>query len=216
MPVGHQPDFKTFARACQVLGVNPTPANYQSLQQYARLIEGWNKKINLISRKDIGRIFTYHIIDSLASCRFITPDARCADIGSGAGLPGIPLAIVRPDINMSLIESIKKKCRFLEATVRELGLKNTEVVMGRAEALSPLGCDILLSRLTSALDRTIRNCHPHLKPGGLFILYKSLNWEVEMKSAAKILDRFNLRWLKTEAINLPFTEITRHLVIITK
>ncbi|MEO0019103.1 MAG: 16S rRNA (guanine(527)-N(7))-methyltransferase RsmG [candidate division WOR-3 bacterium] len=215
MPVRHQPDFNTFAQACQVLGVNLTPAIYQSLQQYACLIEEWNKKINLVSRKDIDRILTYHIIDSLAACRFIPHGARCADIGSGAGLPGIPLAIVRPDINMTLIESIKKKCRFLEAAVSELGLKNTELIAGRAEALSPLGCDILLSRLTSALDRTLRYCRFHLKPGGLLILYKSLNWEAELKSAAKIIDRFNLRWLRTESISLPFTEITRHFVIIT-
>ncbi len=216
MPVGHQPDYKTFAQACTDLGVNLTPATYESLKQYARLIEEWNKKINLISRQDTARICTYHIIDSIAACRFITTDARCADIGSGAGLPGIPLAIVRPDIKMTLIESIKKKCQFLEMAVTAIGLKNTKVILGRAEALPPLGSDVILSRLTSALDRTLHYCQFHLKPCGLLVLYKSLGWEKELKTSAKILAKYSLRWLRTEPVNLPYTDITRYFVLITK
>jgi 16S rRNA (guanine527-N7)-methyltransferase len=216
VPVGHQPDFPTFAAACQALGITLSPENYQSLVHYVRLIELGNKKINLISRRDTARIFTYHIIDSLAACRLIPKDARCADIGSGAGLPGIPIAIVRPDTQMLLVESIKKKCHFLELAVSELGLKNTIILPSRAEELPALECDIILSRLTATIDRTLRYCHCHLVSNGLLILYKSANWQAEMATIAQKAARLNLHWLRTEVVKLPFTDIPRYFVLMSR
>ncbi|MGQ9678368.1 MAG: 16S rRNA (guanine(527)-N(7))-methyltransferase RsmG [bacterium] len=216
MPVGHDPDFPLFARVCDELGVSLTIEIYQTLRRYAQLIQDWNQKVNLISRKDTHRIFTYHIVDSLAVNRFLPAGSHCADLGSGAGLPGIPLAIARPDLSMVLIESVKKKSRFLELALAELGLKNARVLCERAEALAPLQCDIILSRLTSPIEKTLNYGAPHLKLGGTMILYKTANRGIELEKNQKILARTRLRLLKVESIQLPFSNIERSFLFFTR
>jgi len=216
VPVGHTPDLNTFTCAGAELSVNLTREHYQQLCQYARLIEQWNEKINLISRKDTGRIFTYHIIDSLAASPFLPQNARCADIGTGAGLPGIPLAIVHPDISMLLIESTQKKCRFLQFALDRLQLKNCLFLCARAEELAPLNCDIIISRLTAPLPKTLRYAAPHLKTGGTLILYKSAPWEKELTAEKKSLARYHFVLQKHITIKLPLTGIERHLIFLTR
>ncbi len=216
MSIGQAPDYTTFAGAIRLLGVDLTPEHYEKLLAYAQLVVQWNEHINLISRRDTARILTYHIIDSIAAARFIPAGSYCADVGSGAGLPGIPLSVIRPDIRVALIESIKKKCLFLKQTARQLQLANTTVLGSRAENLPTLKCDILLSRLTAGLSKTLVNTHHHLKSKGVIILYKLANWEDELKKQENFLTRLNMRYLKTEKIRLPFTGIERYLVLLIK
>lgn len=211
-----QPDYPAFAAACRQLGIEITESQFQALLTYQTLLLDWNKKINLISRRDTERILTYHLIDSLAASRLIPEKAVCADIGTGAGLPGIPLAIVRPDLQLVLIESIQKKCRFLEAACARLELTNTRIYCARSEELPPLDCDILLSRLTADLNRTLRNSHLHLKPEGKIILYKSADWQSELKKNARLLKRLNLQPVAIKPVKLPFTGIERQFVIIAR
>lgn len=209
MSVGHDPDFPFFARACDELGVRLTIENYQILLRYAQLIRDWNQKVNLISRKDTHRIFTYHILDSLVVNRFVPNKTRCADLGAGGGFPGIPLAILRPDLEMILVESVKKKCRFLDFALAELGLKNAQALCNRAEALAPLQCDIILSRLTAPLEKTLNYAAPHLKPGGILIVYKTTNWKGEFEKQKKVLISYNYHLLKSEVVSLPISGIER-------
>lgn len=209
MPVGHDPDFPFFARVCDELGVRLTIETYQTLLRYAQLIRDYNQQVNLISRKDTHRIFTYHILDSLAVNRFVPNKTRCADLGAGGGFPGIPLAILRPDLKMLLIESIKKKCRFLDFALTELGLKNAQALCHRAEALAPLQCDIILSRLTAPLEKTLNYAAPHLKPGGMLIVYKTTNWKVEFEKQKKALTSYNCHFLKSAVVTLPISGIER-------
>lgn len=216
MPIGHDPDFNEFARAAQTIGLNITLKTYGQLGHYARLIREYNQKINLISRQDTHRIFTYHIIDSLAAHRFIPQNARCCDLGSGAGLPGIPLALIRPDTAFILIESIKKKCRFLEIALKELDLKNCSIYCERAETLPPLNCDVVLSRLTAPLEKTVHYAARHLKPGGAIVLYKTENWPAEIEKKGKIITRYNLQLKNSAIITLPFSKIERHFLLFTR
>ncbi|MEO0071231.1 MAG: 16S rRNA (guanine(527)-N(7))-methyltransferase RsmG [candidate division WOR-3 bacterium] len=180
--------------------------------RYAYLIKKWNAKVNLISRKDIQRIFTYHIIDSIAVAPLIPFNARSFDFGSGAGLPGIPLTIIRPDLNMLLIESVKKKCRFLQLAITELNLGNAQVLCERAEVLQPLNCDIILSRLTGPWDKTLRYAVRHLKPSGAIILYKNPN--VLEKINEKLLQKLNLAISRTIDLKLPLSSVPRRFVVL--
>lgn len=166
----------------------------------------------MVSRKDIQRIFTYHIIDSIAAAPLIPFNARCADFGSGAGLPGIPLTIIRPDLNMLLIESVKKKCRFLQLAITELKLGNAQVLCERGEVLQPLGCDIILSRLTGHWDRTLRYAVRHLKPVGAIILYKSPNVIEEIDE--KLLQKLNLAISRTIDLKLPLSSVPRRFFVL--
>jgi 16S rRNA (guanine527-N7)-methyltransferase len=213
---GHVPDFDSFAAACRQLQLKITREQFTRLLSYQILLADYNTKINLISRKDTARILTYHIVDSLAPAHLIPLGSTCADIGTGAGLPGIPLAIIRPDLKMYLIESVQKKCRFLEEAKSTLNLTNTETICARSETLPPLNCDILLSRLTADLNRTLRNSAHHLNPNGKLILYKTSNFPLELNKNSRLLKKLNLQPLATYQVKLPFTNIERHFVILAR
>ncbi|MEO0052405.1 MAG: 16S rRNA (guanine(527)-N(7))-methyltransferase RsmG [candidate division WOR-3 bacterium] len=215
-PLHRLPDYQAFAPACRQLGVSLNREQFSLLVRYQAELTAENEKINLISRRDTSRIFSYHIIDSLAVSRFI-PEARvCADIGTGAGLPGVPLAIVRQDLTVLLIESVQKKCRFLVQVTAGLELKNIRLFCARAESLPPLDCDVILSRLTGELKLTLRHSVRHLKPGGIMILYKSAGWEAELKRNARLLERLKLKLDRVETVRLPFTGIERQLVFLVR
>jgi len=109
----------------------------EQLQHYARLLADWNAKINLVSRKETEHIFEHHIQSSLAALQFIEfpPGAICLDLGSGGGLPGIPLAIALPDCRFVLLDSIRKKVNALQDMIGALGLKNATTFCSRAEDL---------------------------------------------------------------------------------
>ncbi|MCX7732384.1 MAG: 16S rRNA (guanine(527)-N(7))-methyltransferase RsmG [candidate division WOR-3 bacterium] len=215
-PLLRPPEYQTFAAACRQLGVNLSGEQFSLLVRYQAELTAENERINLISRKDTSRIFSYHIIDSLAVSRFISGARVCADIGTGAGLPGIPLAVVRPDLTVFLIESVQKKCRFLAQVTAGLELKNIRLLCARAESLPPLDCDVILSRLTGELKLTLRHSIRHLKPGGIMILYKSAGWEAELKRNFRLLARLRLKLDRVETVRLPFTGIERQLVFLVR
>lgn len=115
------------------------------LLRFIKLIEKWNKAYNLTAVRDPEQMVTLHLLDSLAILPHIKTQ-RVADIGTGAGLPGIPLAICMPDCHFTLVDSNSKKTRFVQQAVLELQLKNVEVVHSRAELLKP---EILFSTVIS-------------------------------------------------------------------
>jgi 16S rRNA (guanine527-N7)-methyltransferase len=208
------PDFPTFETACRQLGVELTQPQYDSLIRYTQLLRDWNQRINLVSRRDTGRILSYHVIDSLAVQRLIPQDARVCDIGTGAGLPGIPLAVVRPDLKMLLVESSQKRCRFLQAAVAGLGLGNVEILNERAESLPPLECDVVISRLAGPLQDVVRYAGSHRKPKGTIVLYKTRDCATELQKAARELSRDHLRIAGTHDVLLPLSSIPRRFIVL--
>jgi 16S rRNA (guanine527-N7)-methyltransferase len=208
------PDFPTLQTACRQLGIELTQSHYDSLVRYTQLLRDWNHRINLVSRRDTGRILSYHVIDSLAVQRLILQGARVCDIGTGAGLPGIPLAIVRSDLKMPLVESSQKRSRFLQTAVVELGLGNVEVLNERAESLPPLECDIVLSRLAGPLQDVVRHAGPHRKPKGTIILYKTRDCATELQKAGRTLSRYHLRVAGWHDVLLPLSSIPRRFIVL--
>lgn len=114
---------------------NLTDIQYGQFAALRPLYEDWNSKINVISRKDIGNLYLHHVLHSLAIARMIqfSDGTRIADIGTGGGFPGIPLAILNPGCQFTLIDSIGKKVRVAQAVAASLGLKNVVCRHGRAE-----------------------------------------------------------------------------------
>ncbi len=208
------PDFPTLETACRQLAIELTQSQYDSLVRYAQLLRDWNARINLVSRRDTGRVISYHVVDSLAVQRFVPAGARVCDVGTGAGLPGIPLAIVRPDLQVLLVEGSQKRGQFLREAKTDLGLANVEVVNQRSESLAPLECDVVLSRLSGSLQDLVRQAGSHRKPGGSIILYKTRGWSVELTKAGRQLARSRLRVAGSHDILLPLSGVPRRLIVL--
>jgi len=200
--------------ACRQLGIDLNQPQYDSLVRYTQLLRDWNQRINLVSRRDTGRILSYHVVDSLAVQRLIPPGARVCDIGAGAGLPGIPLVIVRPDLKMLLIESSQKRGQFLRAAVAELGLGSVEVLNERAESLPPRECDVVLSRLAGPLQDVVRYAGRHRKPNGVIVLYKTRDCATELLKAGRLLARKHLRVVGSHDVFLPLSSIPRRFIVL--
>ncbi|MCX6842890.1 MAG: 16S rRNA (guanine(527)-N(7))-methyltransferase RsmG [candidate division WOR-3 bacterium] len=211
---GADPDFPAFQAACRSLGLELTQPQYDSLVRYTQLLRDWNTRLNLVSRRDTDRILTYHVVDSLAVQRLIPQSARVCDIGTGAGLPGIPIALVRADVKMYLIESSQKKSRFLQTATAELGLGTVEVLNERAESLPGLDCDVILSRLAGPLRDVVQYARPHRKPKGTIVLYKTRDPAEELRKAGRVLARHKLRVTGSYDILLPLSRVPRRFVVL--
>lgn len=112
-----------------------TSTQTEQFEKFAHLFREWNSKINLVSRKDIDNLFTHHILHSLAIYKFIEfkEGTKVLDLGTGGGFPGIPLAILMPDVQFTLIDSIGKKIMVVKDIIEQLDLKNVNALVGRAE-----------------------------------------------------------------------------------
>jgi 16S rRNA (guanine527-N7)-methyltransferase len=179
------------------------------------LLLEWNQKINLVSRQDTERIVPYHFIDSLLVVNEIPKNSAVGDLGSGAGLPGIPLKIVRDDIKLYLIESIQKKAAFLDLVAERLSLANVTVLPERAENITDIKCDLVLIRLIGRIKKVVPIVIHFLNPAGKIIFYKSETVAEEITEANKVIAKFKLRPTIKE-IKLPGTKIIRRLVILER
>ena len=131
-----------------------TDTSWTALRQYTSLLREWNGKINLVSRKDMDRLETKHLAHCLTITHFLRlmPKAQILDVGTGGGLPGIPLAICYPQARFTLMDSIGKKVMVLEDMVEKLGLQNVEVRRGRVEEMPKRSSfDFVIGRAVTAL-----------------------------------------------------------------
>ena len=142
------------------------------IEKYHDLLMDWNTRLNLISRNDRNHIIENHFLDSLAPLNMIPKRCRLIDIGSGAGFPGIPLAIFRPDAYITLLESVHKKAIFLQAAIDNIGLSNTIILEKRLEQLSPgSNYDIATIRALPKRELMMPHAYRVLAPEGKIILF---------------------------------------------
>lgn len=159
-----------------------------SFEKFACMLKENNKKFNITSVCDDEGIFYRHFLDSIAGEEYFEEGAKIAEIGSGGGFPSIPLKIIRDDLRFTLIESTGKKCNFLKEVVKELNLKDVEVLNIRAEDGAKRGelrekFDVCCARAVAPLNTLVEYCLPYVKTGGFFIAYKG-DCDDEIKEAA--------------------------------
>lgn len=155
---------------------------------YADLLKEWNEKFNLTAITDDEGIKQKHFIDSLAAADMIAPSSRVLDIGSGAGFPGVPLKIVRDDLDVTLLDSVNKKVTFLNEVISRLKLEKIVAVHARIEDVKEKeSFDVVVSRAVAELRTLSEYALPFLKTGGIFIAYKSEKTEEELELAKNAL-----------------------------
>jgi 16S rRNA (guanine527-N7)-methyltransferase len=142
------------------------PEARERLVALAALLREWNQKLNLVSRQDVEHLERHHLAPCLAPLRFLklAPGATVLDVGTGGGLPGLPLAICYPEARFMLVDSVGKKIRAVEDMVAKLGLKNTEVRLARAETLTGT-FDFILGRAVAGLPQFVSWIRGRLKSG---------------------------------------------------
>ncbi|MGV0653790.1 16S rRNA (guanine(527)-N(7))-methyltransferase RsmG [Mycolicibacterium thermoresistibile] len=161
-------------------------------QRYAAILAGAGVERGLLGPREVDRIWDRHVLNSAVTSELIEPGERVADIGSGAGLPGIPLALARPDLSITLVEPMLRRSEFLHEVVAELDLE-VRVVRGRAEdpaVRREVGeMDAVTSRAVAPLDKLARWSLPLLKPGGHMLAIKGARAEAEVDEHRRVLNR---------------------------
>lgn len=182
----------------------------QQLIGYVELLHKWNKTYNLTSVRNPMEMLVRHILDSIVVNPHLEGD-RFIDVGTGPGLPGIPLAIVRPDAHFTLLDSLGKRVRFLRQVQHELGLKNVEPVQSRVEEFIPEPAfDGVISRAFASLQDMLSWCH-HLpvKGQGRFYALKGLRPDDELATLPE-----GIQLQEVVKLRVPELEGERHLVIL--
>lgn len=163
----------------QTLGLS---ISSNQLMDYLSLLQKWNQAYNLTAIRNLKDMITHHLLDSLAIIPWIN-GTRLLDVGTGAGLPGIPLAIALPDMHVTLLDSNGKKMRFLREVKRALKLENIEIVQSRVEAYHPSsGFDTVTSRAFSTMDAFIQCSHHLVSQQGIWLAMKGRYPETELET----------------------------------
>jgi 16S rRNA (guanine527-N7)-methyltransferase len=209
----------TLSEGAAAVGVPLGNAELDLFALYHRELLLWNRRINLVSEQTSREIVVRHFVDSLTPAPWIEkPDGLLIDIGSGAGFPGIPLRIALPGLQLTLVESLRKKTSFLAHIVRTLCLDHVAIIRERVEALiGEPACagsfDTLLSRAAFKLPELLRMASFFLKPGGLLIALKGPDPQAEIDQAETVLTVTGMVCADCRDICLPGTNLTRKIII---
>lgn len=193
------------------LGLNLSTAQQLLLLEHASLLQKWNRTYNLTALRRNDQIISRHILDSLTLLPYVKEAKTLMDVGSGGGMPGIPTAICRPDLQITLLDANTKKTAFLQQAVIELGLANVRVVSGRVEAVQDFQADIITSRAFAELADFVNWTAHLLKEGGRWVAMKGVYPEEEI---AKLPDTVAVE--RVEALHVPGLDAERHMVVLKK
>ncbi|WP_238946757.1 16S rRNA (guanine(527)-N(7))-methyltransferase RsmG [Seongchinamella unica] len=197
------------ARGCERLGVVSGEGSQRQLLAYLALMIKWNRAYNLTAVRDPQQMVTRHLLDSLSIAPYVSGQ-RLIDVGTGGGLPGVPLSILFPDREFHLLDSNGKKTRFLFQVKTALGLDNMTVHQARVESFDQGPFDAVLSRAFASLEDMVTGCQHLLAPGGHFFAMKGAYPEAEI---AAVADRCQLQ--AVHPLEVPGLGEQRHLVDMT-
>lgn len=210
------------ADCCEKMGVPLTEGQIGQFMAYLALLLEWNKKINLTAITEERAVVLKHFADSLSLAPAIGEGALSViDVGTGAGFPGLPLKIARPEIRLMLLDSLQKRIGFLEEVTAQLGLENVSCVHGRAEegGQSPAyreKFDLCVSRAVAALPVLLEYCLPFVKTGGYFVALKGPDAERELAESRAALETLGGRLSEIRNAAIPGTNLAHKLVFIEK
>ncbi len=197
-------------QGCAELKLTLSQAQIATLVRYVQLLDKWNKVYNLTSVRDPIDMISRHLLDSLAILPYVSGDSLL-DVGTGAGLPGIPLAIAQPELAVTLLDSNSKKTRFLQQAKAELALDNIRVVHARIEQAELPKYAMVTARAFAKIDEIIDLAGRHCDDAGSLLLMKGTKPEDELPN---IMGEFKLQ--QVVSLDVPGCAGQRHLVCLLK
>ena len=194
------PPSTTLPDALARYGISLPPEQVETLDRYCKILWEWNTKLNLTRHTDYDKFVTRDVVDSLELSKCIQPEEDVLDVGTGGGVPGVILAVTRPDVSVSLCESVAKRAKVVEAIVRELGI-SCAVLHSRGEQLLEEGhtFDTLVFRAVARMEKILHWFEPHWGAMRRMLLVKGPSWLEERKASREhgLLARLDLRKLAT-------------------
>ncbi len=208
-------------KECEKMQIDIKENQIEKFYIYMNLLLEWNQKINLTAITDCDEIIIKHFIDSLTICKYLKKDSSVVDVGTGAGFPGIPLKIIREDLNIILVDSLNKRIRFLEEIIEKLELKKIKAIHSRAEEFGRNikyreKFDYATSRAVANLSILSEYLMPLVKIKGKVISMKGSTIDEELEESKKAINVLGGKVLEIDEFNLPSSDIKRNVVIIEK
>ncbi|OFX15662.1 MAG: hypothetical protein A2Z18_10895 [Armatimonadetes bacterium RBG_16_58_9] len=205
------------------LGIHLSPTQLDQLDTFAGMLVETNRKLNLTRITGPEDIVTGHYLDSLTCLTAVDIErgSSVIDVGTGAGFPGIPMAVARPDLNLTLLDSLRKRLDFLSEAARSLGLANVETMRARAEDVGRDGThreayDFAVTRALANVRMLVELCLPFVKTGGYLIAQKGADIEGELDRARPIIGQLGGKLVEVKRVTIPHSDIERTLVLIEK
>lgn len=202
-------------------GLEVTDHQAEQFHTYYKLLLLWNKQFNLTTITTQNNVIVKHFLDSVLIANKLKPNAKLLDIGTGAGFPSIPIKIMRPDVNMCLVDSLKKRTVFLKEVIKTLQLEGVLVLHARAEELAIKPAhreqyDYVTARAVAKLNTLLEYAAPFLAIKGNVIAYKAKGVEQEMQDAANACKVLFLKQKEIEHFDIKETESERNIVFFEK
>ena len=212
---------KVFMEYAEKINIDINEEQINRFYDYMNLLIEWNKKINLTAITDYNEIILKHFVDSLTINKYIKENNSVVDVGTGAGFPGIPLKIIRDDINIVLVDSLNKRINFLNEVIKELNLKNIETVHARAEEFGKnkkyrKKFDIATSRAVANLSTLSEYMIPLVKINGRCICMKGKEIKEELKDSLNAIKVLGGKVENVEEFELADNDINRSIIYILK
>lgn len=215
--------MRQLSEALEYMGIAYNDDILQKFQRYMELILEWNEKVNLTSITEKEEFIKKHYIDSIAICGFqqMKDAKKIIDVGTGAGFPGIPLAILYPEKEFLLMDSLNKRIKIVEEISKEIGLKNVTFCHGRAEDLAQKKAlreqfDLCVSRAVANLAVLSEYCIPFVRVGGWFAAYKSDAVKDELGNSLAAIEKLGGQMTENKPLDIKGYDLDHRILFIKK
>jgi 16S rRNA (guanine527-N7)-methyltransferase len=211
-----------FIEALRVQGIDLNDQQIAQFRKYYDMLVEWNQKVNLTAVTDKEEVYLKHFYDSLTPLFYvdIKDSASLCDVGAGAGFPSIPMKIVRPDLKITIVDSLNKRINFLNELSAELGLDKMHLVHDRAENFGQYTArhmfDVVTARAVANLNVLLELCLPLVRTGGHFLVLKGKKGLEELENSTFVMDLLGGSLIDTFSFELPEEDSERHILNINK